>query len=470
MFHFDLKASSTAPLGRDACLKRAGPRQPNFKLVRFRLCTLLAVLDAVAVTAGFALSNALWWGSPLAPLGVNNLTVLWPVYLCIALNNGAYSSHALSAPRTGTAHAACAMLLAVLAVVSLLFTLKVSEDFSRAVFGLGSVASLTLIVIGRQAAGHWIGVHYGWVFRKDLLILDGLEVEPSAGEIAVSAEAADISPSSGDPIMFDRIGQLLADCDRLVLACAPERRTAWARMLKGADVDVEIVVPELDNLGALGLRRHGGRSTLLVASAPLSMADRCVKRALDLAVASAALLLLLPIMLAVGIAVRLDSPGPVMFRQARTGLGNRIFLMIKFRSMRVETADAAGSRSARHDDDRLTRIGAFLRRTSLDELPQLINVLRGEMSIVGPRPHPLGCTAEDRLFWEIDARYWDRHATKPGMTGLAQVRGHRGATAKCSDLTNRLQADLEYLVGWNVGRDITIMFRTLLVMVHRNAF
>ena len=145
-----------------------------------------------------------------------------------------------------------------------------------------------------------------------------------------------------------------------------------------------------------------------------------------------------------------------------------MFEMLKFRSMRV--ADADGARSASRDDDRITPLGRVIRRTSIDELPQLFNVLTGSMSIVGPRPHALGSRAEEKLFWDIDRRYWHRHATKPGLTGLAQVRGYRGATMVEDDLRNRLQADLEYLENWSIWRDVKILVATARVILHRNAF
>ena len=147
-----------------------------------------------------------------------------------------------------------------------------------------------------------------------------------------------------------------------------------------------------------------------------------------------------------------------------------MFQVLKFRSMTVADADGAGHRSASRDDDRITRCGRFIRGTSIDELPQLLNVLKGDMSIVGPRPHALGSRAADKLFWEVDQRYWDRHAAKPGLTGLAQVRGFRGATLVEDDLRNRLQADLEYLENWSVWRDVKIIFLTVRVVWHRNAF
>jgi lipopolysaccharide/colanic/teichoic acid biosynthesis glycosyltransferase len=209
---------------------------------------------------------------------------------------------------------------------------------------------------------------------------------------------------------------------------------------------------------------------VLVACGPLALRDRILKRGLDLAITLPALLFLAPVLLAIALAIRLDSKGPVFFRQARVGQGNRTFQMLKFRTMRLEASDAGGTRSASRDDDRVTRLGRFLRRTSLDELPQLLNVLAGDMSIVGPRPHALASTAESALFWQIDHRYWERGAVKPGITGLAQVRGHRGATLVRADLTNRLQADLEYLAGWSLWRDIGIILRTARVLVHPNAF
>src|SRR3546814_2483432 len=175
-------------------------------------------------------------------------------------------------------------------------------------------------------------------------------------------------------------------------------------------------------------------------------------------------------MLAVAIAIKLESRGSVFFRQERLGRGNRLFLVYKFRSMRVEKCDENGDRSTARDDDRITRVGQFIRRTSIDELPQLWNVLRGEMSLVGPRPHALGSRAGGALFWDVDRRYWYRHATKTGLSGLAQVRGYRGATDHHSDLTNRLNADLEYLSGWTLWRDITIILLTARVIMHRHEY
>ncbi|QDH36053.1 sugar transferase [Porphyrobacter sp. YT40] len=190
----------------------------------------------------------------------------------------------------------------------------------------------------------------------------------------------------------------------------------------------------------------------------------------DVVVAGGALLALSPLLLVVAALIKLEDGGPVLFVQRRLGRGNQFFDMFKFRSMRAEKLDHAGERSASRDDDRVTRIGGFIRRTSIDELPQIINVLKGDMSIVGPRPHALGSRANNKYFWEVDRQYWQRHCLKPGLTGLAQVRGHRGATEVEKDLTDRLQSDLEYIAGWSLRRDIGIVLRTVMVLRHQNAY
>ncbi|MFN7157658.1 MAG: sugar transferase, partial [Erythrobacter cryptus] len=234
----------------------------------------------------------------------------------------------------------------------------------------------------------------------------------------------------------------------------------------------EIVSEPAHSLGAVGVHRYDdiGRTTLVVSTGPLALRARILKRGFDLVVASAALVLLSPLLLLVALLIKLEDGGPVLFVQRRLGRGNQFFEMYKFRSMRPEKLDPNGERSTARDDDRITRIGAFIRRTSIDELPQILNVLKGEMSIVGPRPHALGSRANNKYFWDIDRKYWQRHCLKPGLTGLAQVRGHRGATEQEKDLTDRLQSDLEYISGWSLRRDIGIMLRTVMVLCHRNAY
>ena len=198
--------------------------------------------------------------------------------------------------------------------------------------------------------------------------------------------------------------------------------------------------------------------------------NRIQKRALDLVVAVIALILLSPLLAIVALAIRLESQGPVLFTQLRVGQGNRQFRIFKFRSMRADSSDAAGTMSTGRDDQRITKVGRVIRRTSIDELPQLLNVIRGDMSMVGPRPHALGSTAGDELFWHASQQYWLRHALKPGITGLAQIRGYRGATERVEDLARRVRCDLEYLSNWSLWSDILILLKTIRVVMHKNAY
>ena len=288
----------------------------------------------------------------------------------------------------------------------------------------------------------------------------------------LAASEAGLVPVSDDPFLLDRLGKLTQHQDRVIVSCPPVRHERWAVLLKSAGVRGEIVSKPLHALGALGVVHYPAQasSTLIVSTGPLGIRARAVKRLFDIALALAGLVLLSPLLAWAAVRIKLEDGGPVFFVQRRLGRGNCFFDMIKLRTMRAETQDADGQQSTCREDERVTRIGRFLRATSIDELPQLWNVLRGEMSIVGPRPHAVGSRANDKLFWDIDARYWRRHSLRPGLTGLAQVRGYRGSTEKERDLTDRLQSDLEYISGWSLMRDIVIVVRTLRVLRHERAF
>ncbi len=180
------------------------------------------------------------------------------------------------------------------------------------------------------------------------------------------------------------------------------------------------------------------------------------KAVLDRVTALFLLLLISPLLLLVAIMIRLDSRGPILFRQDRHGRDGEIFSIYKFRTM---TADASRQafRQATVGDVRVTRFGRILRRTSVDELPQLLNVLRGEMSLVGPRPHPI---ALDRQYGKTIPNYMQRYAVRPGMTGLAQVCGHRGATPTVEAMAARIRLDCEYISKWSFALDLRILMRT----------
>jgi Undecaprenyl-phosphate glucose phosphotransferase len=186
-----------------------------------------------------------------------------------------------------------------------------------------------------------------------------------------------------------------------------------------------------------------------------------VKRAQDLVLGALALVAAAPIMLLVAVAVRLDSPGPALFRQRRHGFNNEEIVVWKFRSMRVEAADATASRQIRAGDDRVTRVGRFIRATSLDELPQLLNVLGGEMSLVGPRPHAVGMRTGDVESARLVAEYAHRHRMKPGLTGWAAIHGSRGPVDTPELVRRRVQLDIEYIERQSFWLDLYIMAMTL---------
>ena len=196
-----------------------------------------------------------------------------------------------------------------------------------------------------------------------------------------------------------------------------------------------------------------------VAPARSGGADAAIKRGFDVIVALLGLTVFALPMLIAMLIIRLDSPGPAVFRQRRIGLNGVAFDILKFRTMRTQD-DHGIIRQARPMDPRVTRIGRWLRRTSFDELPQLVNVLLGEMSIVGPRPHAPGTRAGGRLFEDVTHRYAARHCVKPGMTGLAQVRGWRGETDTEEKLLRRVECDLEYIATWSARLDLSIIGRT----------
>lgn len=426
--------------------------------------------DLAAIMLAFALGATIRYANPFDVQARDTLAVILPAYLFMAMTQHAFNMSVIARARVSALKACGALLLAIGLVGLVAFFLQAVGGVSRGVVGVGATLSVGFIIAFRT----WLAVHahylLGDVTINEVVIQDGVHAQVHDGSIVLDAARDGIALRLDSPAMLDRLGRCLHAADRVIVVCPQERRAHWVSALKSSNVNGEILTKELDEIGAIGLGSYSGGTTLAVAAAPLVLVDQIMKRALDLFLVLLAMPVVLPFMMIVAVVVKLDSKGPVFFRQPRVGLGNRVFHIYKFRSMRVAQNDLMGSQSTSRGDNRITRVGAFIRRTSIDELPQILNVLTGDMSIVGPRPHPLECKAEDRLFWDIDGRYWHRHAVKPGMTGLAQIRGFRGATEKEADLTNRLQADLEYVAGWSIWRDIGIIIATVRVLTHRNAF
>jgi Undecaprenyl-phosphate glucose phosphotransferase len=264
--------------------------------------------------------------------------------------------------------------------------------------------------------------------------------------------------------------------DQVIIALpwsAEERTLALLHHLSEYPVHVRLA-PDLISYHFPGrsVTDVGGVPLVHLMDRPISGWSSVLKRAEDLAIAIPVLLVAAVPMALVALAIKLDSPGPVFFRQRRVGFNNREFRMMKFRSMRHNPKEEQRiARQATRDDPRITRIGAFLRKTSLDELPQIFNVLKGEMSIVGPRPHAPGTRAAGRPFEDVVARYAARHRVKPGLTGLAQVRGFRGETDTEDKIVRRVECDLEYIENWSVWLDVGILARTaMMVLRMKNAY
>ena len=249
--------------------------------------------------------------------------------------------------------------------------------------------------------------------------------------------------------------------DRIVILLPFERTKEISFLVERfADVPASILV-STEQLAATQMKPEvlmfGGMNMLRVVRKPLTATDRIIKRAMDFVASAILLLLLSPLLLLTAIAIKLESPGPVMFRQSRKGFNQRRFNIYKFRTMQTAPAGEA-FRQTEKNDQRITRIGKYLRRWNIDELPQLLNVLRGEMSLVGPRPHAI---EHDNMYNSEIASYARRHNIKPGITGLAQALGHRGATETLKQMQDRVNYDLLYIQNWSVLLDLKVLLMTI---------
>ena len=246
--------------------------------------------------------------------------------------------------------------------------------------------------------------------------------------------------------------------DQIIIAdrdCSVQRVANNLQKFAQSPVDIALC-PGLLDLDAL---RVSNETTplLTIFGRPLSGGIRMSKRLADLAVAITMAVALAPLMLAIAVAIKLTSPGPVIFKQRRAGCNETVFWVFKFRSMRSELSSAVGVTQAQRNDPRVTRLGAVLRRYNLDELPQLLNVLRGEMSMVGPRPHAL---EHNEFYAKLVPLYNARHRVKPGITGWAQVNGFRGGTENIAAMRHRVDHDIFYVANWSMLFDIQILFMT----------
>jgi len=278
---------------------------------------------------------------------------------------------------------------------------------------------------------------------------------------------------------LDRLEMLVRDgrVDQILLALPASmsgRYDEYVQRLCRLPVQV-LLAPDMSLLRTprkrLASVSMAGAPMFVIAEPPLQGWASLIKRAEDVLLSGAALVVLSPLMLLVGLAVKLESRGPVLFRQRRYGYNHRLIEVYKFRSMHHEMRDEhADVQTARHDP-RVTRVGRFIRKTSLDELPQLFNVFGGSMSMVGPRPHATATKAANVLFEDAVEEYVSRHRVKPGITGLAQINGYRGETDTLEKIQRRVEYDLHYIENWSLWLDLKILLRTLpAVLSARSAY
>jgi Undecaprenyl-phosphate glucose phosphotransferase len=373
--------------------------------------------------------------------------------------------------------------VAFMAAIVLGFMTKTSMIFSRGTVGLFYIGGFVALAAGRYTLVRLvqIGSKTGVVAARRIFLV-GFEDEVMAfatrhqpWNLGMQIVGARVIPQGDDTAAADA----LLEAQRAARATAPDDvfiLMSWDRKpMIDAAIDRFVTIPASIHLGAdplldrfhdLRLSRIGTVSSVQVVRRPMALGDVAMKRAFDVAASAAALVLLAPFFALISLAIRLDSRGPAFFVQRRYGFNQQPFRIVKFRTMLTMDDGDIVPQAAKHDP-RITRVGRFLRRWNLDELPQLINVLRGDMSLVGPRPHAL---AHDHEYERRIALYARRHNVKPGITGLAQVNGFRGETSTDDKMQRRVDYDLAYIDRWSMWLDIKILFQTVLSpKAYRNA-
>ena len=397
----------------------------------------------------------------------------------------AYRTDHLRHPSSGIPRVVVGWGITIVAVIAALFLLKLAGQVSRLwlgawfITGAAALAGVRLVVSWAMQRGDWAQAMVRRVAvvgagdRLPFVITQLGRTGPGLQVVAAldldgtlhGRWPARLTPLAGFAQL--EAGVAAGAIDHVVLALPPRPGALFEstmRALRHLPVDVSWA-PELPDLRTpiLGVVQVGEIPLVRLVRRPLDGWRYVLKSVEDQVLAAGMLVVAAPAMLGIALAVKLDSPGPVFYRQHRRGFSGEPIALLKFRTMFVEQCDppdASEITQASRGDSRVTRIGRFLRRTSLDELPQLFNVLRGEMSVIGPRPHAV---AHDRHYADLIDDYLGRHRVKPGMTGWAQVHGYRGETRTVDQMRRRIELDLEYIDQWSLWLDLQIFYRTLLV-------
>lgn len=445
----------------------------------------ISILASVSVLLGLA-----WWRDGTIQVQYRYLGVIIALLMLVF-----YQWRGVFRRFNGLLNGSLRIARAWLAICTLLllfaFLTKSSDNYSRAViggwFGLAYLLQLMGYSLsfhiaerinrryGRQVrvlviGSRWLAEHLVSSLSKNAWIPDrvvGVVDEDQQGLSEWESPAVPYLGSLRQVKQLVRYHEVTRVYIALPITCSERIERIYAEL---ADSGLDIIwVPDIFAMQLLNhsVREINGLPLITLSESPLMLETQALCKALlDKLVAASMLVLLSPLLLAIALAVRLSSPGPVIFRQKRHGWDGRIIEVWKFRSMYVHRSDGVVAQAQRYDR-RITPVGRFIRRTSLDELPQLFNVVQGHMSLVGPRPHAI----EHNDFYSSHIRsYMLRHRIKPGITGLAQVRGLRGETETIEKMLRRVEADLEYINRWSVWLDIKILLKTPLTLFSKDIY
>lgn len=430
----------------------------------------------------YALDRPSDWGSSLC-LGI----LAGCIYTYFARNAGLYRLKVLVQPARFMRVIARTCLVSLVTLTAVLFLLKISTDFSRGASLVFAVLVLGLCIVSRMA----IGTRIRSMLDRDQIRGRRVIVLGDQGELSrlparlllaeyglqeVGRFPID-APKSGDDAGWQDAFREVLHLSRVAgasefLVCATWKTADELARVEQAVRLSPLRVRLLPNaVYRLAMSRSTANDEILsrlieLQRAPMPLLEQVAKRICDIVMSSLALFLLSPLLCAVALAIRFDSKGPTIFRQRRNGFNQKQFVIYKFRSMTVQE-DGDSVQQARRNDTRITRIGRFLRRSSIDELPQLFNVLKGDMSLVGPRPHAL---AHDNIYNDLIDDYCLRHHVKPGITGWAQVNGYRGETARTEQMKRRVELDVWYINNRSLLLDLRIMARTCSELLSHDAY
>ncbi|WP_334174051.1 undecaprenyl-phosphate glucose phosphotransferase [Pseudoxanthobacter sp.] len=483
----------TEPYSRTAPHGRTAAHRVHLPLDTVRIS--LAVLDFAVMVLSSVLGNGLYLhfigddvmaGSRLTELASAGI-IGGLIFVFVAHANGGYNIAPILRRGSQLSLVVRGVLAAVLFYLCLLFLVKVSDTMSRGGLIAFTAVAIGLVFLERSLvarsilrlfiAGYILGPRTVVLGEpRELAALSGRRVLLRSGlnEVArfefstpFNAPMRAVADAAVVADVVACVQQHGADQVLLAMSWAHEERLAWLReQLRILPIPVQL----MPDAALHRITRDCPRVTIGQSTAyelqrePLTRFERAQKRALDVLLSAMAIAFLSPVLLACALAVRLSSPGPVIFRQRRSGFGGRKFAIYKFRSMTV-MEDGHKVTQATRNDKRITAVGRVLRATSLDELPQLFNVLFGSMSLVGPRPHAL---AHDDEFSQFISNYAFRHHVKPGITGWAQCHGLRGETRTRDQIERRVQYDLWYIDNWSIWLDIWVLFATVLVVLKRS--